>query len=270
MISLTVASLAFYVFSILTYTVQYVHGLPLCMQDPKYHTVNRIMTSIDTVITLIIPTIAIASMNTAIGIRVYNYTKRTLKHDVNNACMSDYYNSSSIGSENPSHSREWAVNIRLNEHSNAVAICKTYRDRPQSVTGAAESGTQGRSVNNRQWRVYTRRHVSQMRVTRALLIISSVYLFLNLPSFAFRIHAFLMSLANTKLKISNYQWQGIIQFIYYLSFSAKFFLYIACSRNFRVALRRLFRRTAYNIHEMNISQYFKIRCWMRKPHNQRY
>lgn len=263
--SLTAAALGFYMFSIFTQEVRYFHDLPVCVQPPKYHNFLRIMAAIDTFITLIIPTVAIATMNTAIGIRVYNYTRRTLRHDVN-TCMSDYYNSSSIGSERPSHSRKWAVNIRLNENSNGVrqsTTCRAYRE-------TSEPGTQGRSVNPRQWRVCTRRHVSQMRVTRALLIVSTVYLLLNLPSYALKVHLFFISLANKKLSVAVYTWQSFLQFLYYFSFSANFFLYMACSRNFRSALKRLFRRTAYNIREMNVLQYFKIKCWWKKPDQPRF
>ena len=270
MLFLTIVALLFYSYSLLTQEIFYLHGLPLCVTASKYKHLITIMSSIDTFITLVIPTIAIATMNTAIGIRVYNYTRRTLRHDVSAACVSDYYNSSSIGSERPSHSREWAVNIRLNEHSNGVVVggrasttCRTYRE-------PSESGTQSRSVKPRQWRVCTRRHVSQMRITRALLIVSTVYLLLNVPSYAIRIHVFFISLANKQLSDGVYTWQSFLQFFYFFSFSANFFLYMACSRNFRSALKRLIRRTVYNLREMNITQYFKIKCWWKKPDHPRF
>ena len=254
MLFLTIVALLFYSYSLLTQEIYYMRGLPLCVTAPKYKHLITIMSSIDTFITLIIPAIAIATMNTAIGIRVYNYTQRD----------------SSIGSERPSHSREWPVNIRLNEHSNGVVVggrgsttCRTYKE-------PSESGTQSRSVKPRQWRVCTRRHVSQMRITRALLIVSTVYLLLNVPSYAIRIHVFFISLANKQLSDGVYTWQSFLQFFYFFSFSANFFLYMACSRNFRSALKRLIRRTVYNLREMNITQYFKIKCWRKKPNHPRF
>ena len=264
MASITAGALTFYIFIFLTQKIQYFGNLPLCVQTPKYSSLRRVMTSIDTFVTVIIPTVVIAAMNIAIGIRVYNYTRRTLRHDVSSACVSDYYNSSSIGSERPTNSRDWAVNIRLNQHSNGAAggrastTCRTYRE-------PTESGTQSRAVKPRHWRVCTRRHVSQMRVTRALLVVSTVYLLLNLPSYALRVHAFIISLENKKWSPAVATMQSFLQFLYYMSFSANFFLYIACSRNFRSALIRLFRRTAYNLREMNTTQYFMIKCWWKKP-----
>ena len=269
MASITAVALTFYIYVLLTQQIHYVNELPLCVQPPQYHNLLRVMSSLDTFVTVIIPTVAIATMNTAIGLRVYNYTRRTLRHDVNAACVSDYYNSSSIGSERPTNSRDWAVNIRLNQHSNGVVegrpstTCRTYKE-------PTESGTQSRTVKPRQWRVRTRRHVSQMRVTRALLIVSTVYLLLNGPSFALRVHGFYVFLANKKLSPAVFAMQSFLQFLYYMSFSANFFLYIACSRNFRSALRRLFRRTTYNLREMNITQYFKIKCWWKKPDHPRF
>ena len=81
----------------------------------------------------------------------------------------------------------------------------------------------------------------QMRATRMLLIVSSVFLLCNLPSHTIRAYAFIMTLVD-----ANYQpgqefilWQQLFQILYYLNFCVDFFLYTFSSRNFRLGLRRL-------------------------------
>ena len=93
----------------------------------------------------------------------------------------------------------------------------------------------------RSWRVLTRRHQTQLRITKALLVVSTVFVALNLPSYAFRIHAFVIGLRDESYNMSlhAYIWQEFIQFLYYSNFSSRFFLYSACSTNFRQALVRL-------------------------------
>jgi len=79
------------------------------------------------------------------------------------------------------------------------------------------------------------------RITKALLVVSTVFVALNLPSYAFRIHAFVIDLRNEPYDMSLHAfiWQEFIQFLYYSNFSSRFFLYCACSTNFRQALKRL-------------------------------
>ena len=108
--------------------------------------------------------------------------------------------------------------------------------RPSSTSTAAAAA--------RSWRVLTRRHQTQLRITKALLIVSTVFVALNLPSYAFRIHAFVIELRNEPYDMSLHAfiWQEFIQFLYYSNFSSRFFLYSACSTNFRQALVRLICR----------------------------
>ena len=60
---------------------------------------------------------------------------------------------------------------------------------------------------------------------------STVFVALNLPSYAFRIHAFVIELRDEPYEMSLHAfiWQEFIQFLYYSNFSSRFFLYSACS-----------------------------------------
>jgi hypothetical protein len=105
----------------------------------------------------------------------------------------------------------------------------------QSAAGCSTSAA-------RSWRILTRQQHTQLRITRGLLVVSTVFVALNLPSYAFRIQAFIIGLKNEPYEMSTwhaYIWQELIQILYYSNFSSRFFLYCACSRNFRYAVHRL-------------------------------
>jgi len=115
----------------------------------------------------------------------------------------------------------------------SAACHSPVRPSTTSTTAAAAAA--------RSWRVLTRRHQTQLRITKALLVVSTVFVALNLPSYAFRIHAFVIELRNEpyEMSLQAFIWQEFIQFLYYSNFSSRFFLYSACSTNFRQALKRL-------------------------------
>ena len=83
-----------------------------------------------------------------------------------------------------------------------------------------------------------RDHHIQMKVTKMLLLVSSVFLLLNLPSHAFRIFSFFLIVTG-----KNHQWtpvqvrgQEMCQFLYYITFSINIFLY-SSGKSFRKHLK---------------------------------
>lgn len=230
MTSLTLGSLAFYSFSIFTQHAETMGNRPVCTQvDKPYHFLQAVR-SLDTIITIIIPFITIIVMNTAIGIKICRYASRRKTLEANPESGDDMFSGFSSGQRHSESARHQPSAISL-------------------VSQSTRAGTNVTSCNNNQkprsWRFFTRRQQTQLRITRALLVVSSVFILLNLPSYAFRIHAFVITIQNRKYDIlepSVIVWQEFIQFCYYTNFSSNFFLYCACSRNFRYALRRLWNR----------------------------
>ena len=78
----------------------------------------------------------------------------------------------------------------------------------------------------------------QIRITKMLLIVSSTFLLLNLPSHAFRLYGFFGMFLGKSATVTPVQvrWQELCQFLYYINFAINFFLYSVCGRNFRMAL----------------------------------
>ncbi|XP_056001813.1 FMRFamide peptide receptor frpr-18-like [Ostrea edulis] len=86
----------------------------------------------------------------------------------------------------------------------------------------------------------TLRSKQQMRVTRTLLLVSTTFLVLNLPSHVFKlstlISAFLHPSNTYSIDMAQYLVQEISQIIYYASFSMNFFLYALYGKHFQKSL----------------------------------
>ncbi|XP_061186638.1 FMRFamide receptor-like [Saccostrea echinata] len=84
------------------------------------------------------------------------------------------------------------------------------------------------------------RSKQQMRVTRTLLLVSTTFLVLNLPSHVFKlstlISAFLNPSNTYNISMAQYLIQEISQLLYYTSFSMNFFLYALYGKHFQRSL----------------------------------
>ena len=211
--SITASALLYYSFSLVTskVTLNEKYGMSFCGVLPKYYQVVRILSSVDTVVTLIIPSVIIILFNTAIACKVRMFAKRY--------SMDSEASSSDIESD------------------------------PDN-TGHKES-TRRRTVESHQLHMIPRSHRSslrmraQMRTTKALLAISSIFILLNLPSHAFRVYVFIRShISSEPIRMSDnaLQIQAFAQFLYHMNFAANFLLYSAWSANFRRALSQTVRK----------------------------
>ena len=105
------------------------------------------------------------------------------------------------------------------------APARTRRDGSESpICGR----TQNMSTSNRR----------QVRITKMLVVVSSVFVVLNLPSHAMRIYNFIMLLSGGRHEASRLEMhlQQLFQLLYYTHFSVNFFLYSLCGKNFRKAM----------------------------------
>ncbi|XP_046380414.1 neuropeptides capa receptor-like [Haliotis rufescens] len=82
------------------------------------------------------------------------------------------------------------------------------------------------------------RNKSQMRITRTLLLVSTTFLVLNLPSHVIRLEQ-LISASNNYNPLHLKLIQEIAQLIYYSNFSVNFFLYAIYGKHFKKSLKML-------------------------------
>lgn len=81
----------------------------------------------------------------------------------------------------------------------------------------------------------------QVKVTKMLLVVSTVFLVLNLPAYSVRLHIMIQLLIDQHhtLSVNTQALHIVFQFIYYINFSVNFFLYNLSGKTFRKGLRRL-------------------------------
>ncbi len=172
-----------------------------CLPKFQYHSLVFIVNTIDSVITLLIPSVTII-----------------------------------------------AINIR-------IIFVVTHADRQAKQllgpTASLESGISrlGRCNSVMSAHSLSRRTSQNSQMTRMLLVVSTMFLLLNLPSHSFTVHKFLTTIIHPDYRPSKYYkvWQLLFQFLYYLNFGINFLLYNMCGENFRNALRKLLRSAAHHI-----------------------
>ncbi len=216
--TLAVFSLLAYSFAPFTHGVISLHDLgpSLCAPFDQDSRVLFTINSMDTLITLVIPTVIIIGCNIRIAYIVCSFYK-TYRHQMNwnpikkwdfshNRCSSD-------GHSNLSNTR----------------LACVYTTAGGSLAQDKTSGPVSLS------------RTSHMRASRMLLIVSTVFLFCNMPRHALRTYHYIMTLIN-----GDYQppptfllCQELFQILYYVNFAVNFFLYSLSGRSFRVGLRRL-------------------------------
>jgi hypothetical protein len=174
-----------------------------CSHNPKYIQFLNIVTWIDTVVTMIIPFLLIAFMNSMV-------LRSVIK------CQPKEKPTTSKRRENGFMKVTSFVNM-LDK-----GIVSSLRKRPEIRVNTTKS----------------QRRSPQVRVTRTLLFVSTTFLVLNLPSHIMRLYN-LISLITTDRQTISIEFsflQEMTLVFYYMTFSCNFFLYACFGRNFRHAL----------------------------------
>ena len=143
-----------------------------------------------------------------------------------------------------------AIAVKIYRYTNGR---KREREATLSASKTStRSQSRGRLPDFRKSRLSIHRRHTQYNATRALLVVSSVFLFLNLPSHAFRVQALIISIRDEPYEFdpSTFLWRELLTLLHYVSFSSNFFLYSACSRHFRYTLRRAAQRLQHKLHRL--------------------
>ena len=252
-LGLCIAALGLYCFStwmtgIITFGDQQV-----CVPLPQYEMAWKTLAPVDTFITFIVPSLLVILLNVGITVKIYDFIHRReglsasmtsdeeRKHDI---CIRHY--SKTFGSGNNCKSSKLVAS-----RSSRVSCQKRKTNFVFSAT----------SQHSSQVCV---RHNYQIRITRTLVIVSSVFVILNLPSHAFRTYACITYLVNgwTAFTKNALLWQQILQLVYYINFACNVFLYSSSSRSFRSALKRLCNRWKQKVRSAYVT--------VRQPFNMSY
>ncbi|XP_033745053.1 cysteinyl leukotriene receptor 2-like [Pecten maximus] len=94
----------------------------------------------------------------------------------------------------------------------------------------------------------TLRSKPQMRVTRTLILVSTTFLVLNLPSHVRRLYTLIIyTTTQQHTEMYHYLLQEITQLLYYSTFSVNFFLYALYGKHFQSSLRLMLKSLKYRI-----------------------
>ena len=224
---LGVFALLFYSFSLWMNGVRPSSDGNTCMILPQYTQYSHILMNVDTVLTLVVPSVPIITLNSLIAIKLYR-TNKNRRNLPSRTCYRVGVRSKSnisIGTNTASE---------LSSHSGLTSIEMRPCTRRSRANGTVRRVNGGRSTSG-----------MQMKTTRLLLIISTVFIVLNIPSHAFRLHLFIDSLYSDNdddelsFSYTFFNWQQVCQLIYYVNFSINFFFYSAFAQGFANGLRQL-------------------------------
>ena len=290
----------------------YVHTLALCMEDPQYFNFLTAMKGLDSVLTLIIPSVIVVILNIRIIIKIINVERQRRpfirqvsinhggkiqqefaipgkgKDSIHESLASSrivhvkFHNSNS--SDKNQANGIITVAVENGAASGVAAVVATER-KSRSHSSRSSSGSPeliSKRKNKNNWTInnnkerksatlntnaqtmeatksedifrkcQTRVHVKghrQNRTARMLIIVSSVFVILKLPTHVFRIHGFIqtsihddLTSTQSSMRKLDIRWQKLFQLVYYLNFAINFFIYSACGRQFRTGLKILYIR----------------------------
>ena len=230
LISMSAFALTMYSFPLWTSGIIYHENLPYCTVLPKFTKAVFVLTTIDTFITLFLPSLIIIVLNIRITILVYKFSKkRDLLRNVTSTSSKRHSdrNDQLIGSCPPQRKTD-----------------TNYKHVPIVLPPNNQTRKRHASLH---------RPLVQMKITRMLLVVSTTFILLNLPSHVVRIQTFVASIGGeVDRSFVSTRFQELSQFLYYMSFSINFFLYSLCGRNFRRSLHRLMTRLKYNVRKVCI------------------
>ena len=205
--------------------IETMYGRSVCVHRAKYTRLRTGIVNVDVIITMIVPLFIIIVINGIICIQVWRIVRQHvwLTQGSRRETSSDIVETTSLSAVNRSPVLGNAASRR-------------------STKGQCQPLSNRVTANNHR---HLSQNMLQLKTTRMLLVVSSVFILLNGPSHAIRIKAFFTSLSNEDTPLPSetiLRAQECAQLLYYSNFAINFLLYSACARTFRQALRKLVSR----------------------------
>ena len=247
----TISSVSLLAYSYSTWTsgIVIIFGIRNCMPFAKYYDLLTVLSSVDIIIALLVPSVIILVLNIRIVQKIHEF-QRTLPSASKGTSMSIVMPTGSKThrvSIHASISHRGSMLYQFGRPLDFYSNVQSVVHEPVSCNGA---------IPVKPTKSTIRGH-SQFRLARMLLIVSTIFLLLNIPSHYFVIRNFIREWFCSKVcKVSRniVTWQELFQLVYYLNCAINFFLYSLCGRPFRNELKRLCSKLSYNAHryQMNV------------------
>ncbi|XP_067645055.1 thyrotropin-releasing hormone receptor [Eurosta solidaginis] len=207
----------------------------LCDMNPEFKVLMTYWNYWDTVTVFTVPFAIIFVLNTITGCRVWKFAtvrrsltvqKRRTPHIPRDTRILSACNSSSL----------------RRQRSTTPSYSTTHSNEQQPEVKVLRRKSERRISNS-----------SQLKVTKMLLIVSTVFVCLNLPSCVMRIKTYLETQTSTNAKTTVIL-QYIFQLLFFTNFGINFVLYCVSGQNFRKAVISMFRRVSSSTQREGITQ----------------
>ena len=205
-----------------------------CQPKPRYLDLWHAFQHADSILTVILPSILILFFNMRIAIKICDFLhrKRLKEPKGKGAGATNTYSTYAI------YNGKITVVVAKNVDREISHLSLSMTPSGCGLETRTRSGQPIVRMSGK------RRYHHQIRTTRSLLIVSSMFLALNLPSHVFKLY---YSFAFIRLPSSAFLWQNLLQLMYYSNFAVNVLLYSASSRSFRTAWRRLMKKWAHGL-----------------------
>ncbi|XP_044735784.1 thyrotropin-releasing hormone receptor, partial [Chrysoperla carnea] len=201
-------------------------GTGECALIQEHFNTMQTISIIDTIVALIGPFILIVVMNTMIARNLFLFRKRFQ----NRMMLGDYLTTNDNRSDLNLHQIQYVGSRRTTSQQSNNSTSRNHTSR-SDVSGCIHSGRHFVSTRNQQ------------NITKMLLLISSVFILLNLPSYVARIYVFFFfSLWEEEPPTQLWCMQQFFMLLYYTNFSINFLLYAMCGITFRRCLWKMMRK----------------------------
>ncbi|XP_066590892.1 trissin receptor-like [Prorops nasuta] len=240
-------------------------GYELCELKIEYLETMRIISIIDSIASLIAPLILIIVMNTMIMRNLLRFSRRFKQSPgVSTNCPSrdrSDINLNQIPSASSSNNGAGVITLgpvvggRRAPSQQSIHSSKTNHSHhsrhpatstaappstPRNACQIPEIGARCIHVRSSSRNLISTRN--QQSITKMLLLISTVFILLNLPSYVIRLCVFFFTLARKDTPSLLWCLQQFFMLLYYTNFSINFLLYAMCGITFRRCLEQLLRK----------------------------
>jgi hypothetical protein len=246
-----------YSFATWTSGIIHIHSFPLCMPYPQYYHLLTTVTGVDSAVTLIIPCSIVIILNIRIARRIVSLerSRQPLVRHLQNGMIVQCIARKSTGTmRGDSLSSGCPVHVRFQNHACSGRPENGVSEPVHAIEVPMFVPTKQKSSKSK-----VRGSSQQYRTARMLIVVSSVFVVLNLPGHVFKIHAFIQSSLHDEFSAfrRDLTWHEIFQLVYHLNFSVNFFIYSACGRQFRTGLRILYTRLRHKTKHWQKLYYMK-------------
>ncbi|XP_063927917.1 thyrotropin-releasing hormone receptor [Zophobas morio] len=209
---------------------------PECEMRPTYFEFMKIVNFVDTVATLIVPFVLIVTMNMMIGRNLLLFRRRLQASSIDEYLDTEtdktelQHSNAQSGSSNR---RQGSQQSHISQKSNPWRSIKKFNNNQLERCPCIHIKMSARNVASAK---------SQQNITKMLLLISSVFVALNSPSYVIRLSVYFgFTLQEKEPPETLYCVQQLAMLLYYTNFSINFLLYAMCGVTFRRCLWQLLR-----------------------------